>query len=88
LSNSNEKLLQAFRGLWKNRPLETTSDAMTTIRQAILTDLKDELSHPRARSTPHKKFYLAIKRIVHSELLDEDKLEIIKHYEKVLSELE
>jgi 3-oxoacyl-ACP reductase-like protein len=87
MDNSNDRLLHSFQQLWINRTLETTVDAQSTIRQAILTDLKDELSHPRVRTTPYKKFYLAVKRIVNSSIADEDKLQLITLYEQELSEL-
>ncbi|MBM6619399.1 hypothetical protein [Bacillus suaedaesalsae] len=83
----DDQLLQSFRELWHNRPLLVNGNAQETIRQAILTDIMDELTHPRARSTPHKKFYLAVKRILESSIPDNDKLAIIKLYEKELSKL-
>ena len=87
MSNSYDKLLCAFQQLWNNRPIVNQGNAYSTIRQIILTDLKDELAHPRTRSTPQTKFYLAIKRIIHSSLSNEEKLQIIELYEKELTDL-
>ncbi|KAA0550094.1 hypothetical protein FZW96_01740 [Bacillus sp. BGMRC 2118] len=83
----DNQLLQSFRELWVNRTLEVKVDASETVIQAIRVDLLDELTHPRARSTPHKKFYLAVKRILESTIPDHDKLAIIQLYEKEMNSI-
>lgn len=87
MDQMDQQLLQSFRQLWVNRNLELEGDIPNTIRQAIVMDLKDELTHPRARSNPHKKFYLAVKRIIESSIPDHDKLTFISFYEKEMKNL-
>lgn len=87
MDQMDQQLLQSFRQLWVNRNLELEGDFQNTIRQAIVMDLKDELTHPRARSNPHKKFYLAVKRIIESSIPDQDKLIFISLYEKEMNNL-
>jgi hypothetical protein len=82
-----EELLHSFKLLWTNRRFDQDEDSETLIRLVILIDLKDELSHPRARSTPNRKFDLAVKRINQSTIPAEDKLQIIQLYEEVLEGL-
>ncbi|WP_456279113.1 hypothetical protein [Bacillus sp. AK128] len=87
MTKSNEELLNSFKLLWTNRRFNEEEEASHIIKQAIITDLKDELSHPRTRTTPHKKFYLAVKRITHSSIPEEDQLQIIKLYIEELEQL-
>ncbi|WP_246941655.1 hypothetical protein [Bacillus pinisoli] len=85
MTKSSEELFQVFKQLWSNRVFEDHEDVLAVMKRTIQTDLKDELSHPRVRSTPHKKFSLAIKRITQTNLSAEDQLQIISLY---LEELE
>lgn len=68
MSADYEKLLNEYRKLWNNRKLEEDHNAEMILKEAISRELKDENSHPRVRKTIYEKFYLAVKRITHSEL--------------------
>lgn len=85
MKKSYEELLESFEQLWVNRSFDKSKDAFTIIQTAIFVDLNDELTHPRARSTPKEKFNLALKRILSSKIPIEDQQQIISLYESELS---
>lgn len=78
MSPDYEKLLNEYRKLWNNRKLEEDTDAENILKKAISRELRDENSHPRVRKTIHEKFYLAVKRIAHSDLDDKSKAALIQ----------
>ncbi|MBG9590770.1 hypothetical protein [Cytobacillus firmus] len=78
MSPDYEKLLNEYRKLWNNRKLEEDTDAENILKKAISRELRDENSHPRVRKTIHEKFYLAVKRIAHSDLDDKSKASLIQ----------
>ncbi|MFZ3588772.1 hypothetical protein ACOI1C_05705 [Bacillus sp. DJP31] len=87
MTTSFDLLLKSFQQLWNNRSIEMNIDSLSIIQKTIIMDLKDELSHPRARSTPQKKFDLAVKRILTSSISGEDQQQIIRLYEEELARL-
>jgi hypothetical protein len=87
MNKSYEELLHSFKLLWTNRKFDDSRDSETLMRLVILMDLKDELSHPRARSTPNQKYVLAVKRINQSTIPAKDQVQIIQLYKEVLDGL-
>ncbi|WP_079509424.1 hypothetical protein [Mesobacillus jeotgali] len=73
-----EKLLNEYRLIWNNRRLDSCNNPEETLRDAILRDLKDENSHPRARRPLKEKYYLATKRVIESSLACESKTALIQ----------
>lgn len=73
-----QQLLIAYRNLWNKRELPTLSSEEETLIFAIITDLKDEMTHPRLRKTPFRKFYLASKRIIESSMNLDEKVQLIQ----------
>ncbi|MBT2704997.1 hypothetical protein [Bacillus sp. ISL-35] len=73
-----EKLLDEYRMIWNNRRLESAQEPEEILRDAILRDLRDENSHPRARKSLKDKFFLATKRIMESSLSTESKVILIQ----------
>ncbi|WP_260983644.1 hypothetical protein [Cytobacillus oceanisediminis] len=73
-----EKLLDEYRMIWNNRRLESAQAPGKILREAILRDLRDENSHPRARKSLKDKYYLATKRIMESSLSTESKITLIR----------
>lgn len=72
------KLLDEYRMIWNNRRLESGLSPEEILRDAILRDLRDENSHPRARKSLKDKYYLATKRIIESSLSTESKITLIR----------
>ncbi|URM34442.1 hypothetical protein LLY41_08640 [Cytobacillus firmus] len=77
MSLDYEKLLNEYRKLWNNRKLEEDTNAENILKEAISRELRDENSHPRVRKAIYEKFYLAVKRISHSDLDDKSKAALI-----------
>lgn len=73
-----ENLLNEYRMIWNNRRLESGKKPEEILKDAILRDLKDENSHPRARKTLKEKYYLATKRIIEAALTSESKVMLIQ----------
>ena len=69
-----DKLLKEYRELWNNRRLEAEESPEIILKEAIVRDLKDENSHPRARRSLMEKYFLATKRILESALSNESKI--------------
>ncbi|CAM4053988.1 hypothetical protein [Mesobacillus thioparans] len=72
------KLLDEYRMIWNNRRLKSGLSPEEILRDAILRDLRDENSHPRARKSLKDKYYLATKRIIDSSLSTESKIKLIR----------
>ncbi|MBP2241213.1 hypothetical protein J2Z40_001775 [Cytobacillus eiseniae] len=71
-------LLNKYRTLWNNRLLAGEKEAEQILKEAIAREIKDENSHPRVRKSLHEKFYLAVKRIMESQLSIADKNHLIQ----------
>ncbi|MDQ0273714.1 hypothetical protein [Cytobacillus purgationiresistens] len=63
-----ESLLNEYRTLWNNRELKAEESPENILKEAVARELKDENSHPRIRKPIADKFYLAVKRIIQSDL--------------------
>ncbi len=72
------KLLDEYKMIWNNRRLESGLSPEEILTDAILRDLRDENSHPRARKSLKDKYYLATKRIIESSLSTESKIKLIR----------
>lgn len=83
----SSELLEAYKSLWLNRTLPIEENPAHTLRSAIEKELKDEITHPRLRKTPHEKFYLSVKRIVTSSLHDNQKVNLVDYHLQILEEL-
>lgn len=82
------ELLEAYKSLWSNRALSTEDNPALTLKTAVQKELKDEMTHPRLRKTPQKKFSLSVKRIAASSLDDRQKIKLIEYHLHILEELE
>jgi hypothetical protein len=80
-------LLNQYRSIWNNRLLQSDESSEEIINEAIKRELLDENSHPRVRRPVHEKFYLAVKRIAESQLIEEDKLALITLHIQVMEVL-
>jgi hypothetical protein len=87
MSKSYDELLVSFKSLWTNRRFYQFEDSLSLMKEVIKTDLLDELAHPRIRSTPHKKFYQAVKRMTQSNLSAEDQIQIMNLYIEEMEKL-
>ena len=85
---ANNQLLEAYKSLWSNRTLPIEENPISTLRNAIEKDLKDEMTHPRLRKSPYKKFSFSVKRIVDSSIDEKLKLKLIDYHLYILEELE
>lgn len=88
MNNSYVELFKSFQKLWLNRSFDKSKDPYFLIQTTISIDLLDELTHPRARSSPRKKFEQAVNRIRTSSIPIEDKRQLINLYERALAKLE
>ncbi|WP_257063106.1 hypothetical protein [Priestia megaterium] len=83
---TSEHLLAAYQTLWLNRSFAskqaTTSEDQ--LHEAIMKDLKDEMTHPRVRQTPYVKYHLGIKRILNSSLSSDEKVALTSLYTNLL----
>ncbi|PLR81023.1 hypothetical protein CVD25_06910 [Bacillus canaveralius] len=75
-------LLQQYRSIWNHRMLPSKQNSEVVLEEAVLRELLDENSHPRTRRSRYDKFYLAVSRIIDSELPDQDKLALISLHKK------
>ncbi|KQL53785.1 hypothetical protein AN964_09915 [Heyndrickxia shackletonii] len=83
-----EELLDVYRKIWNNRLLkDEAKTAKELLNEAITRELLDEVTHPRLRTSKEVKFYYAMKRISDSKQSDSEKVELIKHYIKIMEEL-
>lgn len=82
------EILEAYKSLWSNRTLPIEENPEQTLRNAVENELKDEMTHPRLRKTPHRKFTLSVKRIVASSIEDQLKIKLIEYHLSILEELE
>ncbi|WP_077213650.1 hypothetical protein [Bacillus dakarensis] len=80
-------LLNQYRQLWNNRVLAVEDNSEQTLIDAIKRELLDENSHPRIRKNKHEKFFFAVKRITQSELIEEDKVNLINLHIELLEQL-
>lgn len=81
-------LFESYQSLWNNRsfhaPLENSEEML---KEAVLRDLKDELTHPRLRKTHHEKFTAAARRIMNSNLSNDEKAALIQLHLDILEML-
>lgn len=75
--NFNQLLLE-YRTLWNNRLLNGEENAEHILKTAISRELKDENSHPRVRKSHYEKFYLAVRRVMDSNLAEGNKQQLIQ----------
>lgn len=76
---SEETLIEAYKSLWNGRSGVQKLNSIEMVKQAVLSELKDELSHPRARRRPDEKLKLANDRIDGSSLsiVDQSSLKVL-----------
>jgi hypothetical protein len=91
MEHSFSLLLETYRRLWMNRSLTTETlndqESKTLLYETIAKELRDEMTHPRTRQSPEVKFYYAVKRIMHSDLSDHEKLSLVHIYIDVMEQL-
>ncbi|MFY4776883.1 hypothetical protein [Metabacillus sp. RGM 3146] len=72
-------LFESYQSLWNNRsfhaPLKNPEEIL---KEAVLQDLRDELTHPRLRKSHYEKFTAAAKRIMNSNLSNDEKAALIQ----------
>lgn len=71
-------LLNQYREIWNNRRFESEKSPETILKEAIVRDLLDENTHPRARRGMMEKYYLSTKRIIESTLNSDDKILLLQ----------
>ncbi|MCA1063039.1 hypothetical protein LS684_23900 (plasmid) [Cytobacillus spongiae] len=78
-SQSFDELLEAYRKVWKNRLLETDgSTSEEILKETVLYELLDGNSHPRVRKSKTEKYLSATKRIIESELTNDEKVALVQ----------
>jgi len=83
-----DRLLEAYKQLWSNRTLSHSAKPVTEqLEEAIIIELKDELTHPRTRKSPWVKYFFAVKRISGSPLKETEKLGLIHQFNLVMDQL-
>ncbi|SFA46039.1 hypothetical protein SAMN05192569_10111 [Parageobacillus thermantarcticus] len=84
-------LLEAYRHLWTNRSLTkkklNEQESQSLLYETIEKELRDEMTHPRARQLPETKFYYAINRIMNSDLSEQEKLSLIHIHVNVMEQI-
>lgn len=90
--NTFVQLFESYRSLWSNRSFIkdeelTEGYCKSLLYEAIEKELRDEMTHPRTRQSPEVKFYYAVKRIMHSDLSDHEKLSLVHIYIDVMEQL-
>ena len=84
-----KELLDAYRQLWFNRALLVgKNEYLKLIGASVEKELKDEMTHPRLRKSSYEKFHMAVKRIISSDLNDNQKVKLIDLHSNVLESLE
>lgn len=82
------KLSELYKQLWNNRSLLFSNvKGENTVNEAMRSELKDELTHPRTRKKPAEKYAMAVKRILDSPLEDSDQLLLIREFTIILEEI-
>lgn len=78
-------LLDIFLSLWNKREVKVGSNSPTaTVKEMMKSELLDEFSHPRVRKTKEEKYFLAVKRVIDSDLKTEDQIRLIRLYTDVM----
>jgi hypothetical protein len=90
--NTFVQLFESYRSLWSNRSFikdeELTEEyCKSLLYEAIEKELRDEMTHPRTRQSPEIKFFYAIKRIINSNLSEQEKLSLIHIYISVMEQI-
>jgi hypothetical protein len=84
----DQHLLDIFLSLWNKREVKEGSHTpSTTVKEMMKSELLDEFSHPRVRKTKEEKYYLAVKRVVDSDLKAVDQIRLIRLYTDVMESL-
>jgi hypothetical protein len=68
LMKNDLALVSAYKEIWQGRSSVQSIDSLEMIHQAIISELKDELAHPRARRNLNEKLVIAFERIDKSSL--------------------
>jgi len=79
---SEKNITDIYKKLWNERTIDPPS-----VESLIQIELLDEQTHPRLRKSKYEKFFYAIKRILQSNLDDDEKLVLIQIYSKQLDKL-
>lgn len=80
-------MIKAFQQLYKNRVSIEKMQSEEEVRKVIVSELKDEFAHPRARMSLDKKLELALSRIQGSSLSEVDRDTLIKVYKDEYTKL-
>ncbi|TQR20694.1 hypothetical protein [Psychrobacillus vulpis] len=73
-------MIKSFQLLFKGRVSTDKLQTVEDIRKFVVSELLDELTHPRARQSIHKKYEIAVNRITQSDLSDMDQQKLITIY--------
>lgn len=85
---NNMNLYEAYLRTWNNRNQESNKQpSKNKLKEAVLIELHDEMTHPRTRKAKETKFYYAVNRILNSTLNEEEKIALIQFYLKVMEEI-
>jgi hypothetical protein len=81
-------ILEAFKKIWPQRHATANIESEEDMQRYIVIELKDELTHPRVRKTKQQKLELAVERINHSPLEQQEKEQLIEEYKKIAVQLD
>ncbi|PKH10172.1 hypothetical protein CXF70_12770 [Planomicrobium sp. MB-3u-38] len=81
-------MLEAFKKIWPQRHATANIESEEDMQRYIVIELKDELTHPRVRKTKQQKLELAVERINHSPLEQQEKEQLIEEYKKIAAQLD
>lgn len=81
--NNQERLIAAYRRLWKGREAVQQATTFQEIFSFAENELSDKLTHPRLRKNREAKFAEVMERIRSSDLSVEDQ-DIMMHFYRSL----
>ncbi|BCB04391.1 hypothetical protein [Bacillus sp. KH172YL63] len=88
MAGSFDEILEAYRQVWKNRPLlDKGKSPEEILKEAIMRELEDRNSHPRVRKSIPEKYLFATSRIIESDLSSSEKVVLIQLHIELASQL-
>jgi hypothetical protein len=82
--NDQERLISAYRRLWKGRAAAQQASSIPDIRSLAEDELEDRMTHPRLRKSREAKLAEITERIRTSGLPDEDQDLLIRFYRSLI----
>lgn len=79
-------MIDAYKKLWQHRAAVQSISSETEMKQQVVIELNDELTHPRVRKSKQQKLALALDRIEQANITDEEKEALTSFYKKAAAE--